>query len=289
VSSDVRLLVLGLSMLLTMLLLMTGLLLYRGLSPLGQMRENLGAMLSGETRRLDQTGFRELDALVVLINRLVGESQRLVAANRETASKLAHALKTPLALISARTDAAGSAPDPDIHASVVLMRRHIEHHLKKVQVAGAPRGLASSIPVEPIVKDLLFAFAHTFRERHLSQTVDVAPGASFFGERDDLIELLGNLLDNAHRFARSRVTVSARCIDSNLFLTIADDGPGLPAPRTPLDEAASASADSSTREPPKGLGLVIADEIVKTYGGRLTFSPSGNGAGLIVEVTLPCR
>jgi signal transduction histidine kinase len=285
VAAEVRLLALGLTILLAILLLVTSWLLWRGLSPLARLHDDLAAMLAGRTRQLRGTGFKELDGVVTLINRLVNESRRLIETNRDIANKLAHALKTPLALIAARTDSSGVTPDPDIQASVAIMRRHIEHHLRRARLAGAPPGIATPVAVEPIVNDLMFAFAHTYRERNVSQSIDVEAGAAFLGERDDLIELLGNVLDNAHRFARSRVAVSARCRGGRLAVTIADDGPGMSAD----DRGAAPSIDSATGEAPqdKGLGLTIAGEIVQTYGGKLSFDPA-SGSGLAVSIDLPC-
>ncbi len=284
VAAEVRLLAVGLTILLVILLLVTAWLLWRGLSPLARMHEDLAAMLAGGTQQLRGTGFKELDGVVTLINRLVSESRRLIESNRDVANKLAHALKTPLALIAARTDSSGATPDPDIQASVAIMRRHIEHNLWRARLAGAPPGVATPVAVAPVVNDLMFAFAHTYRERNLSQSIDVEAGAAFLGERDDLIELLGNVLDNAHRFARSRVAVSARRQGGRLSLSIVDDGPGL----SPKDRGSEDSDTARGRAPQdKGLGLVIAREIVETYGGTISFDPAG-GSGLAVSIQLPC-
>jgi signal transduction histidine kinase len=220
--------------------------------------------------------------VVTLINRLVSESRRLIETNRDIANKLAHALKTPLALIAARTDASGAKPDTDIQASVAIMRRHIEHNLRRARLAGAPPGMATPVEAAPIVDDLMFAFAHTYRDRNLAQTIEVEPGAAFLVERDDLIELLGNLLDNAHRFARARVTLSAKRARGRLAIDISDDGPGLSAgnPQAP------AGAGAGTDPQHKGLGLVIAREIAESYGGSISFQPA-SGSGLAVRVDLP--
>jgi signal transduction histidine kinase len=279
VAAEVRLLALGLTILLVILLAVTAWLLWRGLSPLRRMEDDLAAMLAGGSQPLRGTGFRELDGVVTLINRLVGESRRLIETNRDVANKLAHALKTPLALIAARTDTSGARPDADIQASVALMRRHIEHNLRRARLAGAPRGVATPVAVEPIVIDLMFAFAHTYRERNLAQSVDIEAGAAFLGERDDLIELVGNLLDNAHRFAGSRVAVSARCRQNRLSITIADDGPGMP--QTGFGGVNGAAPKE------QGLGLVIAREIVDIYAGTISFAPA-SGSGLAVIIELPC-
>ena len=282
VAAELRLFTAGLALLLLVLLSVTGWLLSYGLSPLRRIQSDLGAMISGRASTLSLTGYRELDGMIKLINSLVEQGRAQVAANREAANKLAHALKTPLALIAARTDASGTSPDPDIRSSIETMRGHIERSLNRVRLAGPRQGLTERVPVEPVIRDLMFAFAHAHRDRNISQEIDVANGATFVGDKDDLIELLGNLLDNAHRFAASRVSVLAAMDGHGLLVRICDDGPGFENP------ALSAVMDG-LRDPEgsaQGLGVTLAHEIARAYGGALTFQPSTNG-GLEVQVRLP--
>src|SRR5262245_35665912 len=117
---ELKLLAAGLTILLLALIAVTGWLLSRGLSPLRTIQNDLGSMISGTADRLRVTGYRELDGMVGLINRLVGQAREQVATHRDAANKLAHALKTPLALIAARTDSSGATPDPDIQSSVAI-------------------------------------------------------------------------------------------------------------------------------------------------------------------------
>ncbi len=174
VAAELKLLVAGLALLLLLLLFVTGWLLSRGLSPLRRIQSELGAMISGHGGTLSRTGYRELDGMVKLINSLVEQGRAQVAANREAANKLAHALKTPLALIAARTDASGASPDPDIQSSIEAMRGHIEHSLNRARLAGPRQGVAERVSVEPVISDLMFAFAHAYRDRNIAQTVDIA-------------------------------------------------------------------------------------------------------------------
>lgn len=282
VTAELRLLAIGLTLLLLALLAVTGWLLSRGLSPLRRIQNDLGAMISGRTSTLHLTGYRELDGMVKLINSLVEQGRAQVAANREAANKLAHALKTPLALIAARTDASGSSPDPEIQSSIETMRGHIEHSLNRVRLAGPRKGLAERVPVAPVIDDLMFAFAHAHRDRKVAQDVEVADGATFLGDKDDLVELLGNLLDNAHRFAASRVSARAAMSGDRLSIRIRDDGPGFK--NSKLSAAVVGSPDPVK---PQGFGISIAQEIVRAYGGTLTFQPAGPDGGLSIAIDLP--
>ena len=282
VTAELRLLAIGLTLLLLALLAVTGWLLSRGLSPLRRIQNDLGAMISGRTSALHLTGYRELDGMVKLINSLVEQGRAQVAANREAANKLAHALKTPLALIAARTDASGSSPDPEIQSSIEIMRGHIEHSLNRARLAGPRKGLAARVPIEPVISDLMFAFAHAYRDRNIAQDVDVAEGTMFLGDKDDLVELLGNLLDNAHRFAASRVSAGAATSGDRLSVRICDDGPGFG--NSKLSAAIEGSSDP---EKPRGLGIGIAQEIVNAYGGALTFQAASADGGLSILIDLP--
>ena len=282
VTNELKLLGAGLTILLLALIAVTGWLLLRGLSPLRAIQKDLGDMLSGDSDRLQATGYRELDGMVGLINSLVEQGRQKAATHRDAASKLAHALKTPLALIAARTDLSGATPDPDIQSSVAIMRSHIEHNLNRTRLAGAHSGLSVRISVEPVVRDLMFAFAHSYHDRQIAQTIEISAGTTFLGDKDDLVELLGNLLDNAHRFASTRVSVSAENDSNGLLVTIRDDGPGLNDPRL---RPSKDNVEKSTSQ--QGLGIAIAQEIVSAYDGTLTFAPNDAAGGLAVTVRLP--
>jgi signal transduction histidine kinase len=286
VASEVRFLVISLSVVLAALIAATSWLLLRGLAPLQRMGHDLTAMLEGSGSLLSLTGYRELDRLGAVINRMVVESRRSIEENRERVNKLAHALKTPLALIAARTESSGARPDPDILASVDVMRRHIEHNLRRARIAGPAQGIAVRVPIAPVVDDLMFAFAHTNRDRKLDRTVAIEPGLCFLGERDDLLELLGNILDNAHRFARSSVTLSARRRDDRLIIEVGDDGPGFP--ESPPIEGSGSGSDfgDGPGAHRQGVGLTIAREIVTAYGGSLSVERNGD-TGALVRIDMP--
>lgn len=285
VFAELKLLAAGLTLLLLALIAVTGWLLSRWLSPLRAIQNDLGGMISGHSNRLRVTGYRELDGMIGLINRLVEQGREQVATHRDAANKLAHALKTPLALIAARTDSSGATPDPDIQSSVAIMRSQIEHNLNRTRLAGARPGLSVRIPVEPVVRDLMFAFAHAYQQRQIAHAVDIPAGTAFLGDRDDLVELLGNLLDNAHRFAKTRVSVSARNDENGLLVSIRDDGPGLHPPSLRLAGKAETDVEDSKKQ--EGLGLAIAQEIVSAYEGTLAFEPNDTAGGLAIKLRLP--
>jgi signal transduction histidine kinase len=133
--------------------------------------------------------------------------------------------------------------------------------------------------VADVVADLMFALGHAHAARGLSQSVSVEEGAIFTGDREDLEEMLGNLIENAHRWARSAVSVSARVCGGELCITVADDGPGFPASGSLGGSSCEADLRQGAKSGDQGLGLVITREIAAAYGGKLRLdSPVGGGA-----------
>jgi signal transduction histidine kinase len=247
----------------------------RHLRPLTNLASEVRRLHDGEIAALPPAGYAELDRLGSTINALLDETRGLVSGYRERAAKLAHALKTPLALIAARAGATGAKPDPLMLEAVQAMQRQIDQNLKRARAAGRSAAFAARTPLAPIVEDLMFAFGHAFQDRALNQKVAIPEGASFPGEREDLEEMLGNLLENAHRYAASAVRFEAKMETGALVLSIEDDGPGF-------------SADAGVDAQGNGLGLPITREIAALYGGVMEMSRMAAG-GARVTLRFPAR
>lgn len=267
----------------------------RALRPLRHLAEDLGRLRTGVLTEVPASRFSELNTVVTLVNGLLADSRNLVAHARDTAAKLAHGLKTPLAVLAARFGTGGASQDPKVTDAVDSMRRLIDQNLKMARAARASAAFSDTVPVRPVVEDLVFAFSHVFRERRLVADVDILEDAAFRGNRDDLQEMLGNIIENAHAWAQSRVRVSAgRNESGELTIAVRDDGPGFPdcilVAMAPDDSSSLAgNATNPTGERPvqsNGLGLRIARDIAARYRGRLELTNSTE-RGAIATLRLP--
>ena len=222
---------------------------------------------------------------------MLDHSEEVVDRSRLQAGNLAHALKTSLSVLANEAETlclenAGNVGEAMVR-QVAAMRRHIDHHMARARAAGS-RGLPGiGTPVAESAAALARAMATLHAARGIDVKVRVPPEHIFAGEREDLDEMLGNLTDNACKWADARVEVTAHG-DAGGMLTVVvdDDGPGLPPDRREAALTAGVRLDEST--PGAGLGLAVVRDVARLYGGdiRLTELPLG---GLRAELTLPSR
>ncbi|MDE2357516.1 MAG: sensor histidine kinase N-terminal domain-containing protein [Alphaproteobacteria bacterium] len=256
-----------------------------GLSPLFALRREMAAVRVGESERITGDYPSELAPLAEELNALMRHTQETVERQRTHVGNLAHALKTPLSVILTEARA-----HPGPLAEVVLrqgetMGQQVDHHLRRARAAARAQGPGERTEVGPALDEL----ARTL-ERIFSDTVSEVdwrcdPGLSFLGERQDLLELAGNVMENACKWCRSYVRVTATAEGPRqLRLVVEDDGPGL-APEQ-RSEVVRRGARLDERTPGSGLGLSIVDELVRAYGGALELGASPLG-GLSVEMRLP--
>ncbi|MEN7529514.1 MULTISPECIES: HAMP domain-containing sensor histidine kinase [unclassified Cupriavidus] len=254
-----------------------------GLAPLSRLRAAVAGLHAGSSSELVGTFPAEVQPLVDEINALLERNRQAVERSRRQAADLAHAVKTPLAILS---NSAAALPEPASHGvqqQLDAMRQQVDRHLARARAAGAggaARGTA--VPVRPAVASLARALERLHAERPVSVRIDGE--AAFSGDRQDLVEMLGNLLDNAWQWARSEIRVTLDGDAGRMHIRIEDDGPGMPAdamrhavqPFARLDEAAEGS----------GLGLAIVRDICTLYGGELALGKSSLG-GLAATLHLP--
>ena len=254
-----------------------------GLRPLRAMAADLRAVRDGARARLSGRYPREVAPLAEAMNGVLDKDAELIERARTHVGNLAHGLKTSLAVISAESE---RPTDGRVLAEQVrVMRRLIEHHLGRASaVAGAGRALGVAVPVREVAENIAGALGRTFAERKPAIAIDVPAGVVFRGHREDLEEMLGNLMENACKWAAGRVRVSAVDARDGLHLSIEDDGPGM------SPEQASEAARRGTRLDESaagwGLGLSIVSDLVQVNGGEMTFSRSKLG-GLSVDIHLP--
>ncbi|WP_343526467.1 sensor histidine kinase [Sphingomonas sp.] len=248
-----------------------------GLRPLRRLREEVAAIRAGARNRVDEDQPAELRPLAAELNALTADSERALAAARASAANLAHALKTPVATLA--LDLAG---DPPRAEQVARIDATIRHHLARARVQlGASR---SSTALRPAMDDLAHAIGRIHADRAVVITTDIPADVSVAMDAHDLDEVAGNLVDNAARHARSRVTIAAAAEGRQVRLSVTDDGPGIP--EADRIRATQAGARLDERGDGHGFGLAIARELAELHGGELILHEAPGG-GLAACVVLP--
>lgn len=256
-----------------------------GLRPLRAMAADLQAVRAGDAPRLAGPYAREVAPLAEAMNGVLEKDANLIERARAHVGNLAHGLKTSLAVIGAELQAGGNKAV--LQEQVEAMRRQVDHHLGRASaISGSGRTLGIKTMVRPVAESAAGALAKVFRDRNLAIDIDVAADIAFRGHREDLEEILGNLMENACKWAKHRVRVSAGDTPEGLRLVVADDGPGLPADQ--IDDAVRRGRRLDERAPGWGLGLSIVSDLVDVNGGEMIFSTSALG-GLQVTLTIPSR
>ncbi|MBT3278719.1 MAG: histidine kinase [Phycisphaerales bacterium] len=256
-----------------------------GLRPLERMRARLAAMREGgREERMTGSYPTEVQPLADELNALLDHNAALLERARTQTGNLAHALKTPLAVVANEADAIDGEPAGVIREQTDLMADRINHFLSRARVAGSHGVLGARTRVKPVAEALSRTLGKIFAARGISVELAVAEQAAFSGEQQDLEELLGNLMENACKWAGTTVRVSARREAALVVLTIEDDGPGIPDDR--LNEVLDRGKRLDIDVPGSGLGLAIVVEVVETYQGALELDRSPLG-GLQATVRLP--
>ena len=263
-------------------------LLRRGLAPLDHLRERLKRVRDGGARHLEGAYPSEVQPLVDDLNALLDHRDEAVRRAQSRAGDLAHGLKTPLAVLAHEADRAAAAGHDVLAATlgqqIERMRRQLEYHLAQARAAasGAAPGVRCAVrdSAEGLARTLLRLHA----ERGIAIEVHVPPDHSFRGQRQDLDEMLGNLLDNACHWARTRVAVESACVDGVVIVTVDDDGPGLAPELRHRVLQRGVRADEAS--PGSGLGLAIVRDLAAAYGGTIALEASPAG-GLRARLELP--
>jgi signal transduction histidine kinase len=256
-----------------------------GLVPLRRVSEALARIREGRARQLEGEFPSEIEPLVTELNSLIAHSAEVVGRARSHVANLAHFLKTPLTVLA---NEAGTAAGPLAEAvtrQVTLMRRQVDHYLARARAAGALDVLGSRTELVPVAEDLARVLPRMHPDKKLDVAVNIPDGLAFRGEREDLEEMVGNLIDNACKWARGKILVEARPLDQGkILLTVGDDGPGLAPEERVRAMQRGERLDQSV--PGSGLGLAIVRDIAKLYGGSFNLGESRLG-GLEAILELP--
>ena len=266
------------------LLVLTALQASYGLWPLRRVRSEVIAIRTGRQRRLAENFPLEVYPLVHEINALLAHGEEQAEEARRHAGNLAHALKTPLSVI---TNAA-TAQAPDLSDTVcreaTTMRRQVDHHLARARAIGR----RASAQARATVWDSLQAVERAVSRLYPAVTVDIDGDkhAEVRIERQDLDELLGNLIENAAKYGGGRVFVTVSRVGDKIEIAVEDDGPGIPEGewQTIFDRGARLD---TTGKPGTGLGLAIVRDVAQIYGGSVSLGTSEDLEGLVATLSLP--
>ena len=260
----------------------------RGLSPVGRLRERLGDVHQGREPRVSGVYPAEIQPLVDDMNALLAHQEEVVQRAVAKAGDLAHGLKTPLALLASEAERAAAAGETELAAAIAQqverMRRQIDRHLAHARAAasGATPGLHTSVAES--AQGLARALQRLHRARTLAIDIDAPPEHAVRASREDLDEMLGNLLDNACKWGTSRVRLTSSADAAAVTIDVEDDGSGLPEALRDAVLQRGVRADEAA--PGSGFGLAIVRDLADVYGGRITLSDSALG-GLRARLQLP--
>ena len=280
-----QLLVLALSLLATGLLGAAIFQVIAGLRPLKNLREELARLRDGEQTTLSRSHPAEVQPLVDALNTLLIRNAEFVERARSQAGNLAHSLKTPLTVI-ANAASENQGPFAElVNAQVATARQQIDRHLALARVAASAQDQGQRCQVVPLVDGLIRVMHHVHPERHFNFCPKPDDETLMFrGEAQDFQEMMGNLLDNAGKWAKQAIHIRLSQTSDSLLLEIEDDGPGIPAAqRAKLLQRGKRGDENVVGS---GLGLSIVDDLANLYGGSLALLQAPGG-GLRVCLTLP--
>jgi signal transduction histidine kinase len=257
---------------------------FYGLWPLRRVRSEVVAIRSGAKTRVSDDFPFEIQPLTQEINQLLAHNEEQAEEARRHAGNLAHALKTPLTVI---TNAA-TARDPELHDTVcreaTTMRRQVDHHLARARAIGRRASAQARAPVW----ESLQAVQRAVSRMHEGATVDIAGDkeSQVRVERQDLDEMLGNLVENAAKYGSGRVFVTVEKSAPFVDILVEDDGPGI-AEEQRAELFTRGKRLDTTGKPGTGLGLAIVRDVAEIYGGRITLEESEDLGGLLARLSLP--
>lgn len=260
----------------------------RGLASFNELRANLAGVRDGRDARLSGEYPSEVQPLVTELNALLGDREDRVSRAHRKAGDLAHGLKTPLTLLNQQADRAKAAGQAELANAILQqverMRRQIDYHLAHARASAAGGNPSARCHVMASADALARTMSTIHADRHLAVEVHVSHDHHVRSQREDLEEMLGNLVDNACKWAKTRVEVRSSAVGGAIVTTVDDDGPGLDASLRETVLKRGVRADEAA--PGSGLGLAIVADLAELYGGTIVLASSPIG-GLRATLTLP--
>jgi len=260
-----------------------------GLRPLFELRDKVADVREGRAPQVDGDYPQEIQPLATELNSLIDHNRGVVERARTHVGNLAHALKTPLAVLLNEAKSAKNTPSEIVRRQSDTMAKQVEHHLRRARAAAIGSTIGLSVPVKDIVEPLGRTLERIYQSKNVKVKLTLDKGLSFRGEKRDLDEMAGNLMDNACKWSKGEVKVRVD-IDkedaSRFYLTVEDNGEGMPPEHFADAIKRGKRLDEAT--PGTGFGLAIVDDLAQAYKGKLTLAKSDLG-GLKAILHLPGR
>ncbi len=255
-----------------------------GLRPLQVLQKALGDIRQGREARLPKTFPSEVQPVVTELNALLDHNASLLERSRTQAGNLAHALKNPLTVIRNEAKSLNSSQGNTIQQQTDAMAASIDRHLSQARAAGSKGVLGSRTDVHKVISDLCYTMEQLYQQRDLEIKPVLLGDCWFRGETQDLEEMLGNLIDNACKWANHKVCITAQCTADHLVIFVEDDGTGIPEELR--DYVLKRGRRLDEEIPGSGLGLDIVKDLAELYRGSLELDHSPLG-GLLAHLNLP--
>ena len=256
-----------------------------GLKPLRNIRRSLSKIRTGEDAHLPEDFPTEIQPLVDEMNALLDHNNQVIERSRTQVGNLAHALKTPLAVLSNESELHKGLLSDVVSKQSDMMRRQVDHYLRRARVAASTKIITSRTEVLPVLKDICRVMAKIHNDKNFTMLPSNDQSPLFFrGERQDLEEMVGNLIENAAKWSNSKVTISCKREGDQIEVQVTDDGPGIDSKVRDSVFMRGERLDEDT--PGTGLGLSIVKDLSGLYGGEIKLLDN-EPHGLLARLSLP--
>lgn len=246
-----------------------------GLRPLSKLAGALQAMQSGDANKIEGNHPQELQQVIDNLNQVLAREHSLRARYRNSLADLAHSLKTPLAVLQGQLGHSSKQDSQQlVHDQIQRMNEVISYQLQRA-VASQQTGTVRRTRLAPLVDRLINALHKVYADKNIQIDKQLAPNSTLMGDEQDMMELVGNLLENACKYGRSQVVISSYKDDEYLWVNIEDDGPGVPT--QDQERILKRGQRLDTNLPGQGIGLAVASEIVQGYNGKIQVTRSSLG------------
>lgn len=264
-----------------LLLLITQMLVLRwGLWPMRQVSTEIAAIESGQQKNLKGKYPRELKLLTDSINSLINHERKQQKRYRNGLADLAHSLKTPLAILRGAVGSEDSIQNTALIEQIDRMDNIVQYQLRRVAAAGSSPGMRL-LALRPVAEKIINTVAKVYRSKRINVIIDIEDKIYLRIDEGDLMELLGNLIDNAFKWCENAVTLSAKTESNKVMISVEDDGPGIKYHEVARILERGVRADQSI--PGHGIGLAIVRDIIQVYGGRLSIDQNQtNGTRIVI-------